>query len=62
MTDLLFNGEITVEISSGSVPGPQGEKGEPGPRGPGVVVIAADEVEPPSDTPPDTLVFRKRSE
>lgn len=62
MTESLFNGEIIVEISPGSVPGPRGERGEPGPRGPGVVVIASDEIVPPPDTPPDTLVFRKRPE
>lgn len=62
MTGDIFTGEFTVEISPGSVPGPKGEQGERGPRGPGVVVIAADEVVPPPDTPPDTLVFRKRPE
>lgn len=51
--------DTDVDVTSGSVPGPQGIQGPVGPKGDGIVVIEATDTAPPLGTAPNTVVFRK---
>lgn len=59
VVDFTEGTETNVDVTSGSVPGPQGIQGEKGDKGDGIVVIEATDTAPPVGTAPNTVVFRK---